>query len=44
MKETSLIKIKIMYEDRRHLGYKTPVLTSQETLLLRYRAQPVNAM
>jgi hypothetical protein len=28
----------------RLLGYKTPVRTSQETLLLRYIAQPVNAM
>jgi hypothetical protein len=32
------------YEECRLLGYKNPVCTSQETLHLRYRAQPVNAM
>jgi hypothetical protein len=32
------------YEERRFLGDKIPVCTSQETLRLRYRAQPVNAM
>jgi hypothetical protein len=32
------------YEESRLLGYKNPVRTSQETLRLRYRAQPVNAM
>jgi hypothetical protein len=32
------------YGERRLLGYKNPVHTSQETLLLRYRAQPINAM
>jgi hypothetical protein len=31
-------------EECRLLGYKTPVRTSQETLLLRYRVQPVNAV
>jgi hypothetical protein len=31
-------------EECRLLGYKNPVHTSQETLRLRYRAQPVNAM
>jgi hypothetical protein len=32
------------YEEWRHLGYKNTVRTSQETLRLRYIAQPVNAM
>jgi hypothetical protein len=32
------------YEDWRLLGYINPVRTSQETLRLRYRVQPVNAM
>jgi hypothetical protein len=32
------------YEECRLLGYKTPVRTSQETLPLRYRGQPVNAL
>jgi hypothetical protein len=32
------------YEEWRLLGYKDPVRTSQETLLLRYRDQQVNAM
>jgi hypothetical protein len=32
------------YEERRLLAYKNPVRTSQETLRLRYRAQPFNAM
>jgi hypothetical protein len=32
------------YEVWRLLDYKTSVLTSQETLRLRYRVQPVNAM
>jgi hypothetical protein len=32
------------YEECRLLGYRKPVRTSQETLRLRYRAQPVNAM
>jgi hypothetical protein len=31
-------------EKCRLLGYKSPVRTSQETIRLRYRAQPVNAM
>jgi hypothetical protein len=32
------------YEECRLLGYENPVRTSQETLLLRYRAQALNAM
>jgi hypothetical protein len=32
------------YEECRPLRYKNPVCISQETLHLRYRAQPVNAM
>jgi hypothetical protein len=32
------------YEQCRFLGYKNPVLTSQDTIYLRYRAQPVEAM
>jgi hypothetical protein len=34
----------LIYEECRLLEYKNPVRTSQETLRLRYRAQPVNAM
>jgi hypothetical protein len=32
------------YEECRLLGYKIPVRTSQDILLFRYRAQPVNVM
>jgi hypothetical protein len=32
------------YEEWRLVGYKNPVHTSQETLLLRYIAKPFNAM
>jgi hypothetical protein len=32
------------YEKCHLLGYKHPLLTWQETLRLRYRVQPVNAM
>jgi hypothetical protein len=32
------------YEECRLMGYKNPVRTSQETLRLRYRSQPVNAL
>jgi hypothetical protein len=32
------------YEECRLLEYKTPVRTSEETLRLRYRVQPDNAM
>jgi hypothetical protein len=32
------------YEECRLQGYKNTVRTSQETLRLRYRAQPVNAI
>jgi hypothetical protein len=32
------------YEECRLLGYKYPVRTSQETLRLHYRVQPVNAV
>jgi hypothetical protein len=34
----------LAYEECRHLGYKNPVRTSQETLRVRYKEQPVNAM
>jgi hypothetical protein len=32
------------YEEYRLLRYRNSVLTSQETLGLRYRAKPINAM
>jgi hypothetical protein len=32
------------YEELRLVGYKNPVRTTQDTLFLPYRAQPVNAM
>jgi hypothetical protein len=32
------------YEECRLLGYNNPVRTSQEILIISYRAQPVNAI